>query len=313
MFKQFFVLIYLSLSFVLSVNAGSLGAADGYNVFVFGSLQSSSDIGGRVAAGTTISGNFDIGAQLTSSPANFDVVAGSGLAANAQIKVESSGKTYVPNGQLGSNVLMNGGGSLVTAGPDPVDFSSAQSQFQLLSANLSSLSATGTIGSGIINATSSGQNVFDLSAAEFMTLTNIYTDGGTVIINVAGTPGQNTNNMFVNGQQNTAGSTVASKVLFNFYQDKNTVTLGNSFGGSVLAPWATVTGASDYNGTIIADALDFTGEIHADGLFDAPPTFTPEPSAFVLATIGLVGLVMWRRSSRVGPALRNDCLGRRNV
>lgn len=45
--------------------------------------------------------------------------------------------------------------------------------------------------------------------------------------------------MTVNGIQNTAGQMVASKVLFNFYEDYGTLTLPNVMGGSVLAPFAT--------------------------------------------------------------------------
>lgn len=54
-----------------------------------------------------------------------------------------------------------------------------------------------------------------------------------MIINVSGTPDLSAQNMTVNGIQNTAGQMVASKVLFNFYEDYGTLTLPNVMGGSV--------------------------------------------------------------------------------
>lgn len=279
--------------------AGPLNYADGYNVFVFNSLQTSSDIGGRVAAGTTLGGTFDAGTHLLSSPASYDLVAGVGIQAGSQVKVNSAGNAYVPNGAAGSNIIMNGGGALVTTGVSPIDFAAAKSYFYQLSSQLSQLQTTGSIVNGALNASSSGLNVFNLTATEYLALSSINTAGGTVIINVSGTPGLNQTNMVVDGQQNTAGSTVAGKVLFNFFEDASTLTLANVMGGSVLAPSATVAGSFQYNGTIIANALNFTGEIHGDGEFNGTdPVPTPEPAACGLAGLGLLGLGLLRKSHR---------------
>lgn len=97
-------------------HCGSLGYADGFNVFAIASVCSASDIGGRVAAGTTVDGTFDVGTQLTSTPTHLDLVTGVGMENGAQIKVNSAGMAFVPNGVAGGNILMNGGGSLVTSG-----------------------------------------------------------------------------------------------------------------------------------------------------------------------------------------------------
>ena len=226
-------------------------------------------------------------------------MAGVGLENGAHVQVNSQGKAYVPNGVAGGNVAINGNGELVTGGPSPIDFDSAKTFFYQLSTGLSQLTPTGAIDNGQVNATGSGLSVFNLTADEFLNLSSISTGGGTVLINVGGTPGLNQKNMLVNGQQNTAGLTVASKVLFNFYGENGTLTLPNVLGGSVLAPWATVEGSNQYNGAIIANALNFTGEIHGDGGFDGDlPTPTPEPSTlgFVGLAIGCAGL--WRRKQR---------------
>lgn len=288
------------LAMAVGAKASSLGYADGYNVFVFTTLQDSSDIGGRAAAGTYFSGTFAVGTGLISSAPNVDVVAGQGIK-SGQIQVNSGGNAYVPGATVGGNLLMNGGGKLVST--DPINFSAAQSYYDSLSTQLSGLTATGTISNtGQINASSNGVNVFNLTAAQFDLVTSITTDSGTVIINVAGTPGENGNNMTVDGSQVSTG-TNDSKVLFNFYQDKSTLTLGNSFGGSVLAPYATVAGASQYNGTIIANALNFTGEIHGNGEFCGTiPTAAPEPGSVGLLGIGLVaaalGIRRWRKPAQ---------------
>ena len=299
-------LIARSLAFVCltaaaadSLGAASLGYADGFNVFVFSSLRSTSDIGGRAAAGTTLNGVFDVGTQLLSTPERFDLIAGSGVADGSHVKVNSQGKAYVPNGVAGVNVITNGNGQLVTAGPDPIDFDSARTYYYQLSSSLSQLEATGTIQSGQIDATGNGLNVFNLSAGEFLQLSSISTTGGTVLINVAGTPGLNQQNMLVNGQQNVAGLSVASNVLFNFYGENGTLTLPNVLGGSVLAPWATVSGSNQFNGTIVANALDFTGEIHGDGGFNGSlPAPVPEPAGFGITGLALGCGALWYRKHR---------------
>jgi hypothetical protein len=68
-----------SLLAAAGLRASSLGYADGYNVLVFTSLQTSSDIGGRVAAGTSVAGTFGIGNHLTSDASYWDAVVGGGV------------------------------------------------------------------------------------------------------------------------------------------------------------------------------------------------------------------------------------------
>lgn len=269
-------------------SAAPLTYAAGFNVFTLGSLHSESDIGGRAAAGTTLSGSFEVGTHLASSPAQFDLVAGVGVESGSQVKVNSAGKAFVPNGVGGANVLMNGGGALVTGGASPIDFGAAATYFYQLSGGLAALDATGFFSNGSIQASGSGLNVFNITAAEFLNLSSISTAGGTVVINVSGAPGLSNQNMTVDGQQNSAGKTVASKVLFNFFEDAGTLNLPNAMGGSVLAPFATVAGTYQFNGTIVANALNFQGEIHGDGEFDGDPlTPTPEPASVGIAAVGL--------------------------
>ena len=268
--------------------ASSLTYADGYNVFTLGALHATSDIGGRVAAGGTVSGTFDVGTHLISSPAQFDFVAGSGIANESQVKIDSVGKAFVTNGSVPGNIIMNGGGSLVTGGSNPVDFDAARNYFYQLSGGLAMLNATGAFSNGSIQATSAGLNVFNITAAEFLGLSSIATNGGTIVINVSGASSLSGQNMTVVGQQNVAGQTIGSKVLFNFYQDSGTLMLPNVFGGSVLAPFATVAGTSQFNGTIVSNSLNFQGEIHGDGEFDGDLTHTPEPLSIGLAGAGLL-------------------------
>src|SRR4051794_13493094 len=80
--------------------AGMSGAGPlnygGYNVFVFPSLETTSDIAGRAAAGTTLSGTFDVGTHLFSPFGSYDLVAGIGPQVGSQIKVDSAGNAYLP-------------------------------------------------------------------------------------------------------------------------------------------------------------------------------------------------------------------------
>lgn len=286
---------------VLALAAGSLASASTvglpggpYNVISFTTMSDSSDVGGSIAVGTELSGTFAVGHELTSG-AQWAAVIGKDIKTGSTLMDNSAANVFAPSG----NVILNNAAATRSTANSPIDFNVLQSTLKTYSTTLSQQTATGAISNGKIVATSTGLNVFNLTAADYGNLTSITTGGGTVLINVGGTPGVN-QNMFVDGQQNTAGSTVASKVLFNFYADNGTLTLGNALGGSVLAPLATVTGASQFTGEIVANSLIYTGEIHSSGIFKGTlnAAATPEPGAMGLAGLGLTAAAFLMRKRR---------------
>lgn len=275
--------------------------AAGFNVFSFTTLQTDQDIQGAIAAGTSITDNSDVGASLPANYSGYAVVSGAGITSGSFVQVQN-GNAYVPNGVAGSNpstanIHFNGSGSLTTSGTSPVDFAGAKSYYLTLSSNLANDAAAITPVSFNGSLTANAPiTIFNLTAAEYATLTSITTNGDTVFVNVAGTSVGMNQSMTVNGKQNLNSVNGPNDVMFNFYQNSGTVTIGNSLGGSVLAPLANVTVDATFNSTIVANSVyDVNGQIDAGDLFGGStppykvPTTTPEPAD--LAVFGLLPLV----------------------
>lgn len=133
-----------------------------------------------------------------------------------------------------------------------------------------------------------------MTAAEFADATHpldIQVPGGsTVIINVQGANVTLGAGIYFNGVQESDSNDDGNKILFNF-ADAVTVSIDGQFDGTLLAPFAILTGDSQMGGTFIAAQVGETGEVHYGG-FDGtlPNTVTPEPGTFGLMAIGLLSL-----------------------
>lgn len=298
--------LLLLLSLTASASPTGLGDAAAYNVFTFGNLSSSSDIAGRVAVGGYLQSNLLDGSnseysRFVSTSVFTDLAHGNG---SYTVTENNGGNVYVGTAGTGHIQIQNGTGSVTTGGTNPIDFSAAKTNLSNLSLTLGALAATGTATSGSQGYTlvaNSPISIFNLTADTFANLTQIITNGNTVIVNVSGTSVHSSSTaLSVNGSQPTAGSSAAAGVLFNF-EDATSIALNSSFGGTILAPNATLTGNSQFNGQIIVNNLNFSGEIHGTGFDGNLPTPVPEPATLLLVGSALLGVApVVRRRLRAG-------------
>lgn len=251
--------------------AGLAGPAAGYNVFVFGNMNQSSDAEGKVAVGGNATfTNFGIGDRLAQTKGNESyLVVGGDLNYNG-------GQVFGGNAVVGGNNNSKNGpyfdwcpgaGCGLTANSNqlPVDFASANKFYKDFSSELGGLSATGTTNyyswGGInLQGNSSGLNVFNLDGSKFSNTNSfsIKADAkSTVLVNVTGNVDLKNFGMSLEGGINK------QNVLFNFVNATSIKSNGISFQGSVLATNADVQfNNGNLEGNIIANSLQGTGEFH---------------------------------------------------
>jgi choice-of-anchor A domain-containing protein len=276
--------------------AAGLGVAGNYNVFVFGSFTASnSDAEGRVAVGGSASfSSYSVASARPENNTYDGLVVGGALSYN---NGEIHGNARVGGSVSGSGYTVKGGAMYPNA-VVPIDFNAAKTYMQNLSGTLSTLQATGNVsndygglvltGDGTTNA-----QVFNIDGSSLTSsiwgikaLNNVAV-GTTIIINISGTSVD-----FNLAMQ--ALDAHSQYVIFNFYEATDLTLEYQSIEGSILAPFADVTGkGGNLDGTLIANSFDGATEFH-DNTFkgDLP---TPIPGAVWLLGTGLLGLVGLRR------------------
>ncbi|HUB11752.1 MAG TPA: collagen-binding domain-containing protein [Acetobacteraceae bacterium] len=292
---------------VLGSNRGTLSLSNGGSVFV----------GAANTAGITINNG--------SSASNSVFINGN----NSGYLTLNSGGTVKVNGNAGSGTL--NGGSLTYTGrtgswnlndgakaskvasvsltapgnPLPAFASTFEQPLVALSNQLSVLTPTSTVLVNGDNLTleakpsANGIAVLDLSTSQFQPNDSVsvaLNGAKSLIVNlsVAGCS-KNCSYTFpssVNFQNTTS---YADSVLWNL-TDVSSLSFTNAFGGSVLAPIASVTNTGPINGDLIALKFSGGGELH-DYPFTGPLP-TPEPSGLAVLAVGLIGADVVRRRRR---------------
>jgi choice-of-anchor A domain-containing protein len=289
-----------------------------YNGLVFGNFSDTADFGGGVAAegsitvsSTSVADSL-LGESFSQFTNGYTLVAGGILdATNGTLAI---GNAY-GGGAANDFSLTVQSGYQYTSAPtaDPLNFAALQSQYDSLSSTLASLATTGNCtfdgySTTTCTASAPGLNVITLSSASLIganrTVNITLAAGSSVVINVPGTSdtttnyGINVNGSAVNGDSTTAA---AHNVLFNYYQATTLTTY--SVLGSVLAPYAAVTGNSgQIDGNLVSSSFSGPTELHNFGFEGALPTPTPEPISMLLIGSGLLGLV-WIARRRTKEAL----------
>ena len=164
---------------------------------------------------------------------------------------------------------------MTTSGADPINFSSQMAALEVLSDSLAGLTSnnselTQTSWADDIIATAPGLNVVTVNNSFFSNYRSLDVTLGansTLLINVTGTSfngpsaGIQVNGSSLNGQNTT---TAAGQILWNM-PDVTSLTIGNVWMGTVLAPDAAVTANSgQFSGTLIAGSYDGTIEFHTN-------------------------------------------------
>ena len=182
-----------------------------------------------------------------------------------------------------------------------------------LSTNLSGLAANSDMvisgNRATFNASpdANGLAVFSISAADLDKVGEIafnLNGADTAIVNVSGST-VSLNDNFLGGTAN-----LGEHVIWNF-GDAQSLDLTNSWGGSVLAPWADATTANYIQGSAVFGNLTQNGEMHL-GTYTGgytppidPPTGSssggtpvPEAPGWTLFLLGIAGVLLGRRLIR---------------
>jgi choice-of-anchor A domain-containing protein len=308
----------------MSLHAGYLGPADGYNGFFFGNYtNANSDVGGKLAAGGNISLlNMGVAVQHGANfyDGQYALIAAQNLAA-------TNGQLYSGNAFHGNLLSLSSfnllSGSVDGPGASPIDFPAAETELKNKSQALKNLGGTAVSPNAgfefILNVASSPLAIFLIDSADFCSgctvkIINVAANS-TVVVNVKGVNVASTNaayfinGMAINGDSSTP---LARQILFNYYE-ATSLYMNSGVQGSVLAPYANVTSgwgqmvgqlvAQSYSNVCTARQDCGSLELHDfnfDGELEEPSYPTPEPSTWLLSAAGLAGLA-WRRARTAKP------------
>ncbi|WP_030539341.1 choice-of-anchor A family protein [Sphingobium sp. DC-2] len=309
-----------------------------WNLIVLGDLKSSSEVEGRTFVGGDLTGtssNYQIGTPSTSPNGQPGLTVVGNVTGG--IKNLNNGSGAVVGGNVESGFNLNGpsqtvkvGGSIANtnvnqnvvqsglAASDPGFASALAAQgstiagsMKELSATLNGLSANSQVditgNRATFNATpnADGLAVFSISAADLNSIGEIafnLNGADTAIVNVSGAT-INLNDNFLGG---TAG--LGEHLIWNF-ADAQALDLTTSWGGSVLAPWASAHTSNYIQGSAVFGSLVQDGEMHLGtyaGNYNPPATPpggssggtpVPEGPAWALFALGAGGLLLARRRS----------------
>jgi choice-of-anchor A domain-containing protein len=307
--------ILITTAALAGVFAGPAGAATllDYSVYSLGdysSLYGGSVIGGRVAvAGNANINSEAIGRNLTSADSKTPTVIVGGNVSYDNSTLKYGSVVFGGANKSGRWTQVQTPNGSVTQGT-PLDFSALGNMALSYSAGLAAQKATGSLsslyGTGTLNA-GSGINIFYVSGKDLASLHKLRLvgdSGGKVVINVDAAE-------FSRSLSFDTGGFAADSVLFNFYNATDLDLGGWDFGGSLLAPEASITlrGGNILGNVVAGDfqsaGAKVAGNAYAGYLDAAGISAIPEPDTWLMMLAGftLVGIMVRRRRYRTTPVL----------
>lgn len=289
-----------------------------YNVIVFGNLHTTMEVEGRTYVGGNITSGStqQFGIHMTSVAANDrvlvvagDILGGADLKVHHGSLIKSTTSTISPSRNV---LLLQAGATLAT---EAINNSYAQTRYINAANYYKSLASNSTVSTptngqpGPVNFNVAhaltGTAVFNVDASQIFHANvqqygvNGWTSNVTdIIINVSGTTINFSNGNFTGMLANASN---AGKILWNFYE-ATSITLNSQFIGSILAPYADITAQSLMTGSIVANSITTTAEIHLPTGGDrtpydgpTPPEAVPEPSTNALLLLAGAGLWLLHR------------------
>jgi choice-of-anchor A domain-containing protein len=294
-------------------NLVALGTVDSHGAaLIAGTISTNSDVTGRMAAADRILVGTTVGSTLNSDPygslATFGFVSTNGLGAGQTFNMNGGGNAYAPG--TNGNFNFNDSGHRVTSGDSGIDFNTLRTTLDAQSLYLATQATTGqALGLGqpghnpswyVLKGTSAALNIFTIDA-------NVFGDGNhpididaplgsTILVNVTGTKPSLGTAIYYNGTQHSGDDATDDRILFNF-SNATTLALNQGFSGSVLAPFAILSGTGQIDGNFIAAQIASTGEVHNEEFIGSLPTDpggklspVPEPSTLMLMGTGILSL-----------------------
>jgi choice-of-anchor A domain-containing protein len=298
-------------------NTGQLTA--GGSVFIGGANSAQVNVQNNGAV--SIKGNDNIGGSIGSISTNGGNVTIAGNTGN----VTMSGGQLTYTGSKNGSLTLNGGatsaqvGSVSISTPiDPLGNFGAtfQNTMTALSSTLTALPPDGK-STAVYNA---GSNTVTINAvpnasgtAVLSINTSLFHDNASVTINLNGATsvfidtnvdtcvGANCSFTFDSSINFLNPTNYADQVVWNF-ANATGLTFDSMFGGTILAPLATVANNSPIDGSLIAMNFNGGGELHSYAFTGTVPGVSvPEPSALMLFGPGLASIGAWRARRRERP------------
>ena len=310
-----------------STNAGkTLSAARG-NVTAGGGNSGDISAGGSVFINGTNSGTINAGTGTVSiNGTNTGTINNASAAVKingdtGNVSINNAPLTYSGNktgsvNATGSSTVTHASVTLAApASPLGAFAATFKDTLTALSTSLKNVAADGksTAASGLVSGTqtetitarpnASGQAVLAVNTSYFQPNSNVVINlnGATSVIinvNVDTCSGTTCNYTFASSTHFMNDAAYADKVVWNF-ANATGLNFNTMFGGTVLAPLASVTNVTPIEGTLIAASFTGGGELHSYSYTGSFPssgsTSVPEPSSALLFGLAFAALSARRR------------------